>query len=146
MRTQGGKMRAEDSKIWSIAVCGLNCAKCDIYLAGHGDEKLRREIIEWFKKERNETIKPEQIRCKGCRGPLDAHWSSDCKMMLCAKERGLQHCFQCEDFTCTSVNEFSSDGISHHKRTVENSKRMKEIGIEAWIAEQKRKGQIVFCP
>jgi len=139
-------MSAENSEKWFIAVCGLNCAKCDIHLAGHGDEKLRDEIIEWFKKERNETIKPEQIRCEGCRGPLDAHWSSECKMMLCVKKRGLEYCFQCEDFPCISVNEFSSDGVSHHKRTIENSKRMKEIGIEAWIVEQKRKGQSVFCP
>ena len=57
-------MRAENSKRWFVAVCGLNCAKCDIYLASHGDEKLRNKIIRWFKKERNETIKPEQIRCE----------------------------------------------------------------------------------
>jgi len=58
-----------------------------------------------------------------------------------------KNCEQCmEDFPCPSTNKFSSDGISHHKRTVENSKRIKEIGIEAWIAEQKRKGQYVFCP
>jgi hypothetical protein len=101
---QGENMTAENSEKWIISVCGLNCAKCDIYQAGHGN------------------------------------------MMLCAKERRLQHCFQCEDFPCTNINEFSSDGISHHKRTIENSKRMKEIGIEAWIEEQKRKGQCVFCP
>ena len=139
-------MKTKNLEKWSIAVCGLNCAKCDMYQASHGNEKLRDEIIEWFKKERNETIKPEQIRCEGCRGPLDTHWSSDCKMMLCAKKRGLQYCFQCKDFPCTSVNEFSSDSIPHHKKTIENAKRMKEIGIEAWIAEQKRKGQCIFCP
>jgi len=139
-------MKTKNMEKWSIAVCGLNCAKCDIYSASHGNEKLRDEIIGWFKKERNETIKPEQVRCEGCRGPLDAHWSSDCKMMLCAKKRRLQHCFQCEDFPCANVNEFSSNGVSHHKRTIENSKRMKEIGIEAWINEQKRKGQCLFCP
>jgi hypothetical protein len=60
--------------------------------------------------------------------------------------RGLKHCFQYEDFPCTIVNEFSSDGISHHKRTIENSKIMKAIGVEAWIEEQKRREQCVFCP
>jgi len=125
----------ENSEKWVISVCGLNCAKCDIYEAGHGNEKLRDEIIEWFGKERNE-----------CTGPLIRHWSPECKMMLCARERGLQYCFQCEDFPCANVDEFSSDGISHHERTIENSKRMKEIGIDAWIEEQKRKGQCVFCP
>lgn len=139
-------MSAQNPEKWLISVCGLNCARCDIYLASHGDEKLQDELIKWFKRERNETIKPEQIRCEGCRGPLNIHWSSDCKMMLCTTKRGLQHCFQCEEFPCTNVNEFSSDGLSHHKRTIENSKRMREIGIEAWIAEQKRKGQCVFCP
>ena len=117
-----------------------------MYQAGHGNEKLREEIVEWFRKERNETVKPEQVSCEGCRGLLGRHWSPDCKMMLCAKKRGLQYCFQCEEFPCTIVSEFSSDGILHHKRTVENSKRMREIGIEAWIADQKRKGQCIFCP
>lgn len=139
-------MRNENSEKWVMSACGLNCAKCDIYQAYQGNEKLRNEIVEWFRKECNEAVKPEQIKCEGCRGSLDAHWSSDCKMMLCATKRGLQYCFQCAEFPCAEVNKFSLDGISHHKRTVENSKRMKEIGIEVWIAEQKRKGQCVFCP
>jgi hypothetical protein len=77
---------SENSDKWLISVCGLNCAKCDIHEAGHGDKKLRDEIIEWFRKERNETVKPEQVRCEGCTGPLIRHWSPDCKMMLCKKE------------------------------------------------------------
>jgi hypothetical protein len=139
-------MRDKNSEEWLISVCGLNCVKCDVYQAGHGDEKLLDEIVEWFRKERDEAVKPEQIKCEGCKDSLEVHWSPECKMMLCAKKRGLQYCFQCEDFPCTIVSEFSSDGISHHKRTVENLKIMKEIGIEAWIAEQKRKGQCIFCP
>ena len=139
-------MKTEISDKWVISVCGLNCAKCDIYLAYHGDEKLMHEIIEWFKKERNENLGPQQIKCEGCRGPRDAHWSSDCRMMQCAVERGHDYCFQCPDFPCSKANEFSSDGIPHHKRTVENAKRMKEIGIEEWLKQQNRKGQAVFCP
>jgi hypothetical protein len=131
---------------WDVSICGLNCAQCDMYQAGHGDEKLRNEIVEWFEKERNEIVKSEQIRCEGCRGSLDAHWSSDCKMMSCANKKGLEYCFQCGDFPCKMLTDFASDGISHHKRTVENLKRMKEIGIDAWIAEQKKKGQLTFCP
>ncbi len=133
-------------KKWRISVCGLNCAVCDMYQAGHGDEKLRDEIVEWFRKERNEIVKPEQVRCEGCNGPLESHWSSDCKMILCAKEKGIQYCFQCEDFVCKKLEDFSSDGISHHKRTVENLKKMKEIGLTTWLKEQKRKGKSVFCP
>jgi hypothetical protein len=139
-------MKTESSDKWVISICGLNCAKCDIHAAGHGNEKKRNEIIEWFKKERNRTLEPEQVRCEGCRGPLNAHWSDDCKMMLCAKRKEMQYCFQCEDFPCAIVDGFALDGAPHHRRTVENAKRMREIGLDAWIAEQKRKGQCLFCP
>jgi len=134
------------SKDWLISVCGLNCAACDIHQAYLGNQKVRNEIVEWFRKERNKIVKPEQIKCEGCRGSIDVHWSPDCKMMLCARKKGVQYCFQCSEFPCTILNEFSSDGISHHRRTVENLKKMKEIGLEAWIAEQKRKGECLFCP
>jgi hypothetical protein len=44
------------------------------------------------------------------------------------------------------LTDFASDGVSHHKRTVENLKEMKEIGIDALIVEQKKKGKPLFCP
>ncbi len=131
---------------WSISICGLNCAKCDMYAAGHGDEKLREEIIEWFKNERNEVLEPEQVRCEGCRGPIELHWSSDCKMLSCARSKRVNYCFECDDFPCGVLNAFASDGVSHHKRTVQNMKRIKKIGIEEWISEQKKKGKCVLCP
>jgi hypothetical protein len=139
-------MKTKNSEKWLISVCGLNCAVCDMRQAYLGNTELRDEIVEWFKKERNEVVKPEQIKCEGCRGSIELHWSPDCKMMLCAKKKGLQYCFQCKDFPCTILNKFSSDGVPHHKKTVENMKAMKKIGIEPWIAEQKRKGQCEFCP
>jgi len=131
---------------WEISVCGLNCVQCDMYQASHGNEKLRNEIIDWFKKKRNKTLKPEQVKCEGCKGPLSVHWSSDCKMLKCAREKKIEYCFQCKDFQCQILNAFASDGVDHHERTVVNLKRMKEIGLDAWIAEQNKKGQPVFCP
>jgi hypothetical protein len=137
---------SKKSNNWAIAFCGLNCAKCDMYEAGHGDEKKRDEIYTWFKEKRNKILKPEQITCEGCKGPLGTHWSEDCKMMTCAKKKGVQYCFECADFPCSILNTFASDGAPHHKRTVENLKRMKKIGIDAWIAEQDKNNGSVFCP
>jgi hypothetical protein len=117
-----------------------------MYEAGHGNEKKRDEILAWFKQERNKILKPEQIACEGCRGPLNAHWSEDCKMMLCAKKKGIQYCFQCGEFPCGILKEFASDGAVHHKKTVENLHRMKQIGVDAWIAEQEKNGKCSFCP
>jgi len=102
--------------------------------------------VDWFKEKRGKTIKPEEVRCEGCRGPLEANWSSDCEMLKCARNREVGFCFQCKDFPCQIVSAFASDGTPHHKRTVENMKRAKEIGITAWVAEQDKKGPPVFCP
>jgi len=66
--------------------------------------------------------------------------------MLCAKEKGVQYCFGCTDFPCSILNAFASNGASHHKRTVENLKRIKELGIDAWIAEQEKNCKCEFCP
>jgi hypothetical protein len=44
------------------------------------------------------------------------------------------------------LEEFGANGHPHYKRTVENMKRMKEMDLEAWIMEQKSKGQRLFYP
>ena len=141
-------MRSTSKKAenWTIAYCGLNCAKCDIYEPGHGNKKKRDEILARLKQKRNRIFKPEQIACGGCRGPLNAHWDEDCKMMLCAKNKKIQYCFQCKEFPCSILKAFASDGVSHHKKTVENLHRMKQIGVNAWIAEQEKNGKCSFCP
>jgi hypothetical protein len=136
----------EKSDRWLVSVCGLNCAKCDIYQAGHGNEKLREEMVEWFRKERNETVKPEQIRCEGCRGSLEVHWSPDCRIMLCAEKKALQYCFQCEDFPCKILEEFGSDGISHHKRTFGNLKRMKKSDLKDGLQSKRKEGRAYSAP
>jgi hypothetical protein len=136
-------MEPEGPRDWNIAYCGLNCAKCPIYEASHSDDKLREDLAQHFKCE------PEAIVCEGCRTePLsrDVHWSPECKMLVCARSKGVQFCFQCDDFMCSILKKFEYDGIAHHKQTVENLKRMKEIGLDAWLEEQKRTGQPRFCP
>ena len=131
---------------WNISICGLNCSKCDINLAYHGDQTILKEILDYFKEERNEILNPESIACNGCRSSNDVHWSSDCKMRTCALSRNLDYCFECPDFPCSIIKEFSLDGVAHHKRTVENSKKMKEIGLKNWLKEQLLKDKCEFCP
>ena len=128
---------------WLIAVCGLNCASCFMYYKrDQSDPDVQREIretIKWFREERNLELSRKDLVCKGCLGPLNVHWSPDCEMMMCAREKGLKHCLECEDFPCVLIEKFATDGMEHHRRAVENSNRIKEIGLNAWIAEQEVK-------
>ena len=126
---------------WDLAICGLNCAKCDIYRASHGDETLRLELLEWFQK--NIDPKIEDISCEKCRGPTDQCWSGDCKMRTCAIEREFKYCFECPDFVCELEEEFAADKMDHHRRTVENMKKAKKLGLKKWISQQK---EPLFCP
>lgn len=131
---------------WVLGACGLNCGVCDIYMAARGDEEKMREVRDWFKERRNLDLKPEQVRCDGCMSSLNRHWSDDCRMMLCARERGVNLCSECPEFVCGKLEAFASDGAAHHRRSVENLKRIKEMGLEAWLDEQRRRGPPVFCP
>ena len=101
---------------WDISVCGLNCAKCRLL---------------------------EKGECAGCRGPVDKHWSPDCKFLPCAKAKGHRYCFECGDFPCDKLKAFASDGHEHHRLAVENLKEMRAVGLEKWITRQPKP---MFCP
>lgn len=128
---------------WMIGACGLNCARCDIYLASHGDEGKRLGIQTWFTKMRGRDIALQSIRCEGCGSAPEECWCKDCAMQRCASDRGHRHCFECEGFPCEHLREFAADGSEHHRRTVENLSEMRRLGLEEWI---RRHPEPSFCP
>ena len=51
-----------------IAYCGLDCEKCEAYLAAvNDDQALRVKTAELWSKLNHASITPEQINCLGCR-------------------------------------------------------------------------------
>ncbi|MCW4050330.1 MAG: DUF3795 domain-containing protein [Candidatus Bathyarchaeota archaeon] len=130
---------------WDISVCGLNCAQCDIYRAGKGDEEIQSSLVKAFRESYDMDIAPSDFKCSGCRVEED-NWSPNCHMKQCAINMGVKYCFECPEFICLQLGDFANDGAAHHYRTVENLKRMKLIGVEAWLEEQRNKGAAVFCP
>jgi len=135
---------------WDIGICGLNCARCPLYLIPD-ERQAASEVLGWFKSQgwRDKEITVEEFmetngrECEGCRGPDDKHWSADCHFKKCAPEKGFEHCFECEDLPCEELSKFASQDAPHHAQTLVNLKRMKEIGLERFIAEQD---VVCFCP
>ena len=133
-----------------LAPCGLSCRKCFAHIQGdiamHSKELHRllgnfdvyaERFSEFlpvfilyapFKKMLEHLAAPD---CKGCRE--DTCKYPNCGVAGCSKEKGVDFCFQCDEFPCEKTN------FDPHlqKRWISMNNRMKEIGVEAYFEETK---------
>jgi len=105
-----------------IAVCGLICNDCDIFKATENPQIAER-IQEWFGK-RGKEVRIEDICCDGCKGDRTKHWSGDCPILkCCVDEKGLEYCYECDDFVCERLDEFAR-GDERYTEAVNRLKSM----------------------
>jgi hypothetical protein len=92
-----------------IAACGLDCAKCDAYIATPAnDQAALEQIAEKWRAEYNAPgILASNILCDGCMagGRIIGH-CAECGIRLCALERGLANCAACPDYACEQLTAF----------------------------------------
>lgn len=90
-----------------IAYCGLDCEKCDAYLATiNDDQELCEKTAKKWSELNNITILPEHINCEGCRvdGIKTVYCDSLCGIRQCALKKGVTTCGGCQEFeTCETV-------------------------------------------
>ena len=90
-----------------IACCGLDCEKCDAYLATiRNDQALREKTAKLWAELNNAPILPEHINCEGCRlnGPKTYFCSTLCQVRQCALGKGFTTCGDCPEMdTCQTV-------------------------------------------
>lgn len=70
-----------------IAYCGLDCEKCDAYLATiNDDQALREKTAKLWAELNNAPVLPEHINCEGCRvdGIKTIYCDSLCAIRQCA--------------------------------------------------------------
>lgn len=91
----------------SIAYCGLDCHKCDAYLATiNDDDYLRRKVAKEWSELNNVEITPDMINCEGCRanGKKTPFCESLCPIRQCALGKGCSTCGDCEEIdSCGKV-------------------------------------------
>ena len=78
-----------------IAFCGLNCAKCDAFIATKNNDNALREKTAKLWSELNQIeILPEQINCEGCRcdGKKTVFCDKLCQIRQCAMKKGFETC------------------------------------------------------
>ncbi|MFA4986963.1 MAG: DUF3795 domain-containing protein [Candidatus Brocadiia bacterium] len=89
-----------------MAYCGIECSKCEAYLATvANDDALRAKVAEKWGAQFNPDIKPADINCMGCTSTSEPvfQWCRMCPIRACATERKVPNCGHCGDFPCEKV-------------------------------------------
>ena len=105
-----------------MGCCGLDCEKCDAYLATlHNDQALREKTAQKWSALNGVTILPEQINCAGCRadGVKTVFCERLCAVRQCVVKKGLSICGECAELEkCPTVGKI----ISHNPDALKNLK------------------------
>jgi hypothetical protein len=108
-----------------IAACGLNCTACDI-LRATSNAELAHRIAGLFKEHEAAEIRPDDVRCLGCKGDRAQHWSANCWILkCCVDKKGLQFCYECQGFPCDRLSEWGKED-SRYEEALSRLRGMKK--------------------
>jgi hypothetical protein len=122
-----------------ISYCGLFCGACSFKIAY---ETQNQEHINHMPSVYDHLKGRELENCPGCR--LE-HKCGECEIRDCAVEKKIDYCFQCIDYPCQLINEFSNDGKPHHKEIIKNFELLKEVGEDEWLKIMGNKYLCIKC-
>ena len=94
-------------------VCGIYCAECELVKV-----KDDPDLMEYFL---HRGYPAEKLPCPGCRvseGNCPVI-GEVCETYLCAREKNVGFCFECEDFPCDKLNPARdrADVLPHNLKT-----------------------------
>ncbi len=64
-----------------------------------------------------------------CQAPCKEGGGAPCKIRPCAKEKGVEICYQCKDFLCEHFAWLKHE----HPRMLEDCERFKKLGFDGWL-------------
>ena len=139
-----------------ISYCGkYHCAFCDYYkgtmvkaaenllafVERHGSLRLIANVhnacnFEEFSKGLK-WLASQDKPCKGCRFGGGWSWDPDCLVRNCCTQKGIDFCYQCEDFPCKKLKE--EPLLERKKAVIEANNQIKTMGIENWMRQLRKK-------
>jgi hypothetical protein len=114
------------------AYCGIDCAKCEGYIAtqANDSEALERTAEKWRKQYDSPEITAESVVCDGCmnNGRLSGYCNFVCKIRSCGNEKKVKNCAYCSDYnTCEELAAFYAYPATAEAKAALDSLRVKNI-------------------
>ena len=108
-------MRGFNRQNQLLSLCGLNCGLCSMFL---------------------------NKNCPGCGG---GEGNQLCKIAKCSMEHGgVEYCFQCGEYPCEKYKHIDDfDSFITHRNQKDDLEKARQIGMEAYNAEQIEKSKIL---
>ncbi len=99
-----------------FSLCGLNCGLCPMQIRG---------------------------KCSGCFNGSTCYQT--CPIAPCSVRHGnVDYCFQCSEYPCRRYDGIDRhDSLISHRNQKRDMAKAKEIGIDAYLAEQRAKKEIL---
>jgi len=129
-----------------LAFCGLYCGACGLRGLKEPAEEMKRILdaynygeiakfipgMEEYPAFEKTLVEFTKQFCPGCR---EGGGNPGCVIRICAKEKGLETCADCNEMPCEKAR-FITEG---YPDVVENLKRIQQIGSDKWLEEQREK-------
>ena len=78
-----------------------------------------------------------QTGCPGCRAAEGKLFWGECTLAKCCIGKNLEHCGQCQEFPCKTLNDYAYDPEHGDKgKRIRNLREWNEKGFEAWRSEK----------
>ena len=107
--------------------CGLYCGACPVLLASQAGTG--------------------EVTCQGCKSDqIKAGWCSVCTLKACAREKGLDFCYQCEQYPCEDLEAFKTDlNYPYHQEIYAYMEVIAQEGKAAWLEQIKTRWTCPQC-
>ena len=121
-----------------LGICGVYCGACTTYRAYNDNDQA---LFDW---EVKMGMPREEIYCKGCDSNLVNEWCANCDFRKCVNARKIAYCFECEDFPCKKLVDFSKTR-PHRALGLRNLRQLKEMSIKEWLKKQEKRWTFSSC-
>jgi hypothetical protein len=120
--------------------CGIYCGACSIAL--YGETGLADGFVACLG-----SVPKEDLACGGCKSDTVYAGCSTCSLRRCAREKGVEHCIDCDDYPCKMYSRWQSAGkiLPHAHEAAPSLEAIKRDGVGTWLVTQKRRWSCPDC-